>query len=227
MKHIRWFLTVVVLFAAIVRANEPIKFNTQWISSKPEVLTFRSTSGQEEGFYQVSIMKRDSIIEAYTNMISPGFTKTVYGTMTLDMRPIQATGKIIINNQVIMDTRCYYENDKLRITTVMMPYNQTMSDSLTLVKSIVDFSQVSLLVRTLDLEEGIQYVFTSINPRTNTLVPLTIIVTGDGRKGKVDCYRVEMNNFEGISIYWVEKGSRHRIMLIEQPESHRTTELLE
>jgi hypothetical protein len=227
MKNIISFFTAVLLSTTVLFGSDPAVFNSQWIPSQPEVLTYRSKSNHGDGLYQVSIMKRDTLIEAYINIISPGFTKTVSGTMTLDMRPLQSTGKIFVNNQVMMDTKCFYESGTLRITTVMMPYNRIVTDTLNSAKPVVDFSQVPFLVRTLHLEKGAQYAFTSLNPQTNALVPLTLKVIGEGDVQKIDCYKVEMNDFEGKSIYWVEKGSSHRVILVEQPESHRITELLQ
>jgi len=227
MKIIVSIFTATVMLTTLLLGNGPAVFNTQWIPSQPEVLTYRSKSSQGEGLYQVSIMKRDAIIEAYINIISPGFTKTVGGTMTSDMHPVQSTGKIFVNNQVMLDTKCFYENDKLRITTAMMPYNRVVTDTLHSAELIVDFSQIPFLVRMLQLEKGAQYSFISIDPQTNALVPLTLKVTGEGNTQQIDCYKVELNDFEGKSIYWVEKGAHHRVMLVEQPDSHRTTELLQ
>jgi len=227
MKNLLSFFIVTALLTTILHGSEPAKFNTQWIPAKPEVSTYRSKGNQGEGLYQVSISRRDSLIEVYVNMISPGFTKTVSGTMTFDMRPLQSTAKIIVNNQVMMDTKCLYESNRLAIKTVMLPYNQTKSDSLTFVEPVIDFSQVPLLARTLELEKGIEYRFTSLNPQTNVLIPLTMKVLGEVKMREVDCYKVEINDFEDKSIYWVEKGSRRRVMRVEQPESHRTTELLQ
>jgi hypothetical protein len=227
MKHIIFLLTVTVLFTTLLLGKDPAVFNTRWIPAQPEVLTYRSKSSQGDGLYQVSIMKRDTIIEAYINIISPGFTKTVGGTMTGEMQPIQSTGKIFVNNQIMMDTKCFYERDQIRITTVMMPYNRIVADTLRSADQVVDFSQIPFLVRTLLVEKGAQYSFTSLNPQTNALVPLTLKVTGEGSTQKIDCYKVELNDFEGKSVYWVEKAARHRVMLVEQPESHRTTELLQ
>ena len=227
MKTILCILTATVLLTTLLLGNGPAVFNTQWIPSQPEVMTYRSKSSQGEGLYQVSIMKRDTFIEAYINIISPGFTKTVGGIMTCGMHPVQSTGKIFVNNQVMMDTKCFYEGDKLRITTAMMPYNRVVTDTLHSAELIVDFSQIPFLVRMLQLEKGAQYSFISINPQTNALVPLTLKVTGEGKTQQVDCIKVELNDFEGKSIYWVEKSARHRVMMVEQPDSHRTTELLQ
>ena len=43
----------------------------------------------------------------------------------------------------------------------------------------------------------------------------------------VDCYKVEMNDFEGRAIYWIEKSSQHRVMRIDEPDKNRTTELIQ
>jgi|WetSurMetagenome_2_1015567.scaffolds.fasta_scaffold24040_2 hypothetical protein len=227
MKTIVSIFTATALLSTFLFGKDPAVFNTQWIPSQPEVLTYRSKSSQGDGLYQVSIMKKDTLIEVYINIISPGFTKTVGGNMTFEMHPIQSTGKIFVNNQIMMDTKCFYEHGTLRITTAMMPYNRVVTDTLRSAEQVVDFSQVPFLVRTLPLEKGAQYSFTSLNPQTNALVPLTLKVTGEGTSQKVDCYKVELNDFEGTSIYWVEKGAQHRVMLVEQPDSHRTTELLQ
>jgi hypothetical protein len=227
MKNILFVLSATVLVPTLLLGKDPAVFDTHWIPSQPEVLTYRSKSNQGDGLYQVSIMKRDTIIEAYINMITPGFTKTVSGIMAFDMQPIQSTGKIFVGNQVMMDTKCFYESNTLRITTVMMPYNRVVTDTLRSAQAVVDFSQVPFLVRMLHMEKGAQYAFTSLNPQKNALVPLTLKVTGEGNSQNVDCYKVELNDFEGTSIYWVEKSAHHRVMLVEQPESHRTTELLQ
>jgi len=75
--------------------------------------------------------------------------------------------------------------------------------------------------------KGAQYVFTSLNPQNNSLMPLTMKVTGEGTAQEVECFKVEVNDFEGQSIYWIEKGPHRRVMRVEQPGSHRTTELLQ
>lgn len=213
--------------ATMLYAEAPSSFATDWISSKPEVLTYRSTSGQGEGLYQVSIFKRDSIIEIYMNIISPGFTKTVCGTMTAGMIPLRSTSKIIVNGQVVMDTKCKYDPDKVNISTTMLPYNQTMANAPSFTTPVIDFSQVPILARTLQLKIGAGYTFSSLNPQTNTLMPLSVNVVGEGPVGGNECYKVEQNDFEGLSIYWIEKGEQRRVMKIEQPQAHRVTELIE
>ncbi len=222
---------IIFIFNAVVitiaSATEPPHFNTEWIPARPEMLTYKSTGSQGDGLYQVSISREDSAIEIYMNIISPGFTKTVSGTMTFNMRPLHSQSKIIIDGQIIMDTKCLYENDRLTVTTAMLPYNQATTSSPSFSKPVIDFSQVPLLARTLSLENGAEYNFTSLNPQTNTLVPLTVKVTGEGAVQQIECYKVEVNDFEGLSLYWIEKGARRRVIQVEQPASRRTTELLQ
>ncbi|MGO9482503.1 MAG: hypothetical protein ACLP05_12085 [Candidatus Kryptoniota bacterium] len=226
MKHTLYILVTTALLITAFYETASAQFDTQWISSKPEMLTYRTT-GAQEGLYQVSLVRVDSVIEVYINMITPGFTKTVYGTMTPEMLPLESTGKIIINNQIVMDTKCSYGADSLRITTVMLPYNQTAAQTLAFKKPVIDFSQVAMVVRTLRLDTNSQYAFTSVNPRTNTIGSLTFKVIGEGHAADVDCYKVEMNDFEGQSIDWVEKNSPHRVVLVQQPASDVTSELIQ
>jgi len=208
-------------------AAEPSQFDTQWIPSKPEVLTYRSTGSEGGGLYQVSICRKDDHIDLYMNIISPGFTKTVAGTMTSEMQPLQSTAKIIIDGQVAMDTKCFYDMRSFTITTSMEPYGRTITNSPSFSGSVLDYSQTPLLVRTVKLEKGARFKFTSLNPRTNNLSPLNMAVIGQDSTQKTLCFKVEVSDFEGTSIYWVECGNQRRVMRIEQPESKRITELIE
>ena len=52
-------------------------------------------------------------------------------------------------------------------------------------------------------------------------------MNGEGKAQAIDCYIVEVNDFEGKSIYWVEKDFQHRVIRVEQPESQRTVELIQ
>ena len=227
MKNLIFLFIFTFLFTMNLPADEPAVFSTQWIPSQPEISTYRSKSDHGEGLYQVTIMKRDSLIEVYINIISTGFTKTVSGTMTLDMNPLQSTSKIFIDKQILMNTSCTYKGSRVCVTTDMLPYKKRTSDTFKFTRQLLDFSQAPLLPRTLQLEKGGRYTFTSLSPRTNTFVPLTIQVIGKDRFRNMDCYKVEMNDFEGRSIYWIENNSRHRVLKIEQPESHGISELLE
>jgi len=205
----------------------PSRFDTQWIPSKPEVLTYRSQSDQGNGLYQISVSRCDSVVQIYMNIISPGFTKTVSATMTSEMFPVQSASKIIVNDQVTMDTKCTYEKDRLTISTLMMPYQRTVTNSPTFSGRVLDFSQVPLLIRTLPLTRSAEYAFTALNPQTNNLMPLTAKVIGELSVSNVECVQVEVNDFEGQSIYSVEKGAHHRVMRVEQPAVHRVTELIQ
>jgi len=119
-------------------------------------------------------MKSDSTIEVYMNIITPGFTKTVSGKMTLDMHPLESSAKIIVDGRVMMDTKCNYNRNRLSITTVIAPYNQTVADSFGFTEQVIDFSQIPLLIRTLRLDTASQYSFASLNPNTNRLIPMTV-----------------------------------------------------
>lgn len=82
-----------------------VEFNTDWISQQPEVLTYRTKDNYGDGLYQVSISKGKDCIEVYTNIITNNFSKSVWGKMSWDMWPIQSKSKIIIGQQIIMDTK--------------------------------------------------------------------------------------------------------------------------
>lgn len=227
MKNLFFTIPACVFLLSELHAEGPLLFDTKWIPSKPEMLTYRSTGPQGEGLYQISVWKGDSTFGTYLNIISPGFAKTVVGTMTFDMHPIASASKIIVNEQIVMDTKCSYEIGRLHIFTVMSPYNKIVENSPSFSSRVVDFSQVPLLARTLRLQKGAEYTISMLNPQTNTLIPLTVKVIGEGYIGEIDCYKVELNDFEGQSVYWIEKGIRHRPVRIEQPDAHRITELLQ
>ena len=226
MKQFLFLLVGIIISKSLLFAEEPAGFDTKWIPSKPEMLTYKSTSKQGSGLYQVSISKSETSIEIYLNIITSGFTKTVSGTMGFDMKPLQSKSKIIVNGQVIMDTECSYESDRLHIATVMKPYNQTIKNELPFSQMVVDFSQLPLLVRTLPLKIGTELTFQSLNPQTNAIVPFTLKVVGEGVVQKIVCYKVESNDFEGQSILWIEKGDHRRIIRVEQPSTNRVTELI-
>jgi hypothetical protein len=115
--------------------------------------------------------------------------------------------------------------DSLKIATLIEPYHQSKANTLPCTSLVVDFSQISLLIRTLPLKPGAEFTFTSLNPQNNTLVPLTIRVLGEEMLKDSKCYKVEQSDFEGISLYWVELENHHRVLRIEQPASDRVTEL--
>ena len=227
MKCELFFVLLLVTIGQLSYSGEPSIFETRWVPTKPEVLTYKSTSPQGSGLYQVSLSRGDSTIEVYLNMISPGFTKTVTGSMTFTMHPLSSEARIFVNDQIGMTTRCLYEDNRLHISTIMKPYNRVMAADSTFEAPVVDFSQIPLLVRVLPLKTGMIRTFGSVNPRTNQIVPLTLQVAGKDTVQKIPCLRVKLQDFEGLAIYWVEKRSPHRVIRIEQPESHRVTELLQ
>jgi hypothetical protein len=198
-------------------------FDTTWIPAKPEVLTYRSTGKQGDGLYQVSIWKAADRIELYMNIITPGFTKSVWGVMDADFHPRESKSRIVVTGQIVMTTDCSYSPTGLHVATLMAPYNRVVENTLPFSNLVVDFSQTPLLPRTLPLKPGAEFKFTSLNPQSNSLVPLTIHVIGEETIQGAPCYKVEGTYFEGQSMYWIEQGGHHRVMRIEQPG--RITEL--
>jgi hypothetical protein len=218
----RFFL--LILAAATCCAAEPQTFDSSWITAKPEVLTYRATGKQGDGLYQVSVWKTADGIELYINIIMPGFAKSVWGAMAVDFHPRESKSRIVVNGQIIMTTDCAYQPDQIHITTLMNPYNRVMENTLSVSNLVVDFSQTPLLPRILPLKPGAEFKFASLNPQSNSLVPLTLHVMGDEIIHGAVCYKVEASDFEGQSTYWIEKAKLHRVMRIEQPG--RVTELI-
>lgn len=217
----------ILLAAAIVMlAGNPVTCDVTWVPSSPEVSTYRSASGQPGELYQLAIVKNHSTIETYIDIASPGFMKFISGSMTLGMVPLHSTGKILIGGQIQMNTDIQYSDNKLKVNTVMNPINQTLSADVPWSGQIVDIAQTPFLLRMLPLSAGAQFDFTSLNPRTNKTAPMHVSVTGEETVQKIDSYRVDCNDFEGESIYWIEKAAPHRILRIEQPAQHRTLDLI-
>lgn len=203
-----------------------VEFNTDWISHEPEVLTYRTKGNNGEGLYQVSISKDKEFIEVYINIISKNFSKSVWGKMSTDMEPMHSKSKIIVGRRVIMDTNCSYHDHQINIETTMKPYNKILKNSITYEKHVIDFSQTPFLERTIPLKVGGKYSFNSLNPRTNKLVPLSIVVLAEESIQNIACYKIELTTFEGKSIHWIEKAAPHRIIRIEQPEENRVSTLI-
>ncbi len=208
-------------------AAEPFSVNTGWLADKPEMLTYKTTSKQGDGFYQVTLTKTAAGVEIYLNIIANGFTKTIAAALTPEMRPIRSSSRIHVNGQISMETECHYGKEKLHIATLMKPYNRTMENDLPADGPVLDFSQTPIMSRVLPLKNGASWSFPSVNPQTNTIVPFTVKVVGEEKMNGIDCYKVEEESFEGRSISWVEKGGNHRILRIEQPEAGRTSVLLQ
>ncbi len=222
-------ICLIALFSvmSVSLAQEPISFAIDWIPDKPEMMTYSSTDKYGEQLYQVSVYKKNENFEIYTNIISNGYTKTVCGTFDSKMYPLHSTAKIIVNGQILMDTECSYTSNNLIISTLMSPYNTTMSENISIDQRIIDFSQVPILVRTLTLLKDFEYTFDSLDPQSNTIVPLSVNVIGEGKAQDLNCYIVEVIDFEGRAKYWVEKGIQHRVVRVEQPEFQRMVELIQ
>ena len=90
----------------------------------------------------------------------------------------------------------------------------------------MEFSQIPLVARALQLKINAEYFFQSLDPRTNTSVPLSFKVVGEGIIQHIDCYKVESKDFEGQSFLWIEKNAARRVIRVEQPSTNRATELL-
>ena len=166
MNRIALSIIALIVSAVELDGGELPILDTRWITSKPEVMTYRSRSPQGDGLYQVSLSKVDSTIQVYVNMISPGFTKTVSGTMLFDMRPLNSEAKIVVNGQITMDTRCSYEVNRLHVRTVIRPYNRTVTADPFLDKPTFDFSQLPILTRVLRLERGSHYTLMTAGSST-------------------------------------------------------------
>ena len=205
-------------------STETPSLDTAWITAKPEVLTYRTTGKQGDGLYQVSVWRTGNAIELYMNIISPGFTKSVWGRMAADFHPRESKSRIVVNDQVIMTSDCSYSPASLHIATLMAPYNHMVENTLPFTNLVVDFSQTPLLARALPLKPGAEFKFSSLNPQSNSLVPLTVRVSGEETLRGLACYKVAGSDFEGQSTYWIEQGGSHRVLRIEQPG--RVTELM-
>ncbi len=217
--------TLFYLYGSIF-AQTMIKFNTQWVHAKPEVLTYRTNGDQGNGFFQTVITKNDSSIEVLVHMMTPGFAKTLFGSMTHDMIPQFSSGKIFIDEQVQLKTDSRYEEGHLFVTTVVKPYNRILSKDTTFSGHIIDPSQIPFLARTLPLTKDEKFEFNSLNPQSNEIYPLVIKVVGEESVQNIECFKVEWKDFEGNVIYWIEKTGHHRTIKIEQPDKHRVTEII-
>ena len=226
-RSLKFMLFFIFVSSSVLMARDEIVLNTKWIPSKPEVLTYRTISEKGNGSYQTVITKNDSTIEVFINMISPGFAKTVSGLMTLDMVPQRFTGKIIIGDQVQMDNETHYGSERLFATAVIKPNNQIFKKDTSFSCNVVDPSQIPFLVRVLQHNVGAKYEFISLNPQTNTLYTLKINVVREETIQKIDCYKVLCYDFEGVTIYWVEKAIPYHVVRIEQRLKNVTMELMQ
>jgi hypothetical protein len=224
--------TVTFVFLGLVtahfaaRGEDAPRFDTTWIPARPEVLTYRLSTPQGEGMYQMSLTKVDSVMECSLSMVVPGFSKSVWGAMTLEMVPLRSGGRITVDGQVSMETVCSYDGHHLHIATAMKPYHQSVENDTSFSARVIDFSQMPLFLRALHLKRGLRLSFNSLNPRTNTLVPLTVDVVGEEKVKNIDCVVAMVKGFEGEWKYWLEEAGRHRVIRAEQPEMHYLMEIL-
>ena len=216
----------ICLAAATLFAAEIPSFDTAWITGKPEVLTYKTAAKEGDGFYQLSVWRSAKGVELYMNIITPTYTKSVWGAMGADFHPRESKSRIVVNEQVIMTTETGYTPSQLHIATLMAPYNRVSENTISLSNLVVDFSQVPLLSRTLLLKRGAEFKFASLSPQSNSVVPLTIHVIAEEAMLGLNCYKVAASDFEGQSTYWIEKSGHHRVVRIEQPATGRVTELI-
>ncbi len=216
-----------LLAATTLHATELPPFNTAWITAKPEVLTYQSKAKQGDGLFQVSVARTKNGLDHYVNIITPGFTKSVWGVMATNMQPRESKSRIIVSGQVSMTSDCSYNPTGLHIATLLNPSDRVMENALSSSDLVVDFSQTPLLARTLPLKPEAHFEFTSLNPQNNSLMPMTIRVVGEETIQNIACYKVEMNDYEGQAINWIEKDGHHRVIRVEQPTTGRITELMQ
>ncbi len=81
--------------------------------------------------------KKNDNFEIYINIISNGFTKTVSVMFNSIMYPLQSSAKIIVDGQIVMDTKCSFTGNSLTISTLMSPYNKTMSQNFEINQRII------------------------------------------------------------------------------------------
>jgi len=121
-----------ILVATMASAVEPPSFNTGWITGRPEVLTYRSTAKQGDGLYQVSVSRTEAGIDLYVNIITPGFTKSVWGTMTRTCtsrsksRIVDAESVTLTTTVPTVPTAAYCDADR--------PYNRVMDKTLSVLE---------------------------------------------------------------------------------------------
>ncbi len=226
MKHRTVWFAAFLLSFCMLTAEALTQFETNWVPSRPQMLTFKTTGPEGEGIYQLSIYQQDSLIEVYVNMITRGFTKTVSGLMRSDLRPLRSQTKILVDGNIVMNTRCEYEKDSVHIVTDMEPYHQRLEKTLMAGLHFIDFSQIPFVPIMLRLAKGAEFSFSSINPRTNSEVACELKVVGEEKVDGINCFKLETKDFEGESLYWIEQGGTHRILRIDQPTVLRTSHLM-
>lgn len=228
-NHIHILARAVLLGATALalRAAAP-SLDTSWLPARPEVLTYRSTSPQGSGLYQLSLVRKADGVEHYINIITPNFTKSVFGTMSPALGFRSSRSRIYVHGQVGLATDCDRSDGQIKIATTIAPYGQVQKADLAATASdtVIDFSQTPLVPRSLTLAPGESAMFSSVNPRENRLVPLKIKCLAEETVQGIACRKFELHDYEGASFYWVEKDGARRIIRVEQPETTRVTELM-
>ncbi len=221
------FVLIAALFCtlSVGRGEEAPEFDTKWVPVRPEVLTYRVKGLHGEGIYQLSLARKDSVIECSIIVVTPGYSKVVRGTMGLDIRPLQSSARIAIHDQILMDTQCSFSSDHLRITTTMMPYHQTVQADTVLTGPVLDFWQSPVVVRTASLGERRTWSSTALDPQKNKLVPFKLEILGRENVHGVECTKLQVEDFDGKWNYWVETGGNRRVIRAEEPEKRISMEL--
>lgn len=211
--------------ASGLRAEETVPIDTSWLPMTPEVQTYDMSGKFGEGMVQVSSLRSATGIEVQISTISPGFAKTVIGEMDFNLKPGKSKTRMMIDGKISMATDCDYSADGVRVSTFMLPYNQKLERTLKSNEPFVDFAQTLLLIRSLKLKPNAEFQFTSVNPKNNTLIPTKIHVVAEETVEKIACYKVQLDDFDGRSSIWVEKGGAHRIFKTETADG-TITELI-
>ncbi len=206
------------------REVEP-QFDTKWVPEKPEVLTYRVKGPHGEGMYQLSLARKDSVIECSVIVVTSGYSKVVRGMMGLDMRPLQSSARIAIHEQILMDTQCSYSSDHLRVTTTMTPYHRTVQADTALTGPVLDFWQSPVVVRAASHREGRTWSSTMLDPQKNRLIPFKLEVLGRENIHGVECTKIQVEDFDGKWIYWVETEGNHRVIRAQEPNKEVEMEL--
>ncbi|MBI4912030.1 MAG: hypothetical protein HY823_04775 [Acidobacteria bacterium] len=224
------FLLKTLLSASCVLApaGDPGSFETGWISSKPEVRTFRSRSKQwGEGLYQVAVWKSGTGIEVVMSILMPDYAKFLQGALGPDLRPLRSKGVIVIGNQVVMEASSAYEGGKARIRTLVKPYDRTTEKELEAGAQVVDPSLVPLIPRILPLKAGAAFSFPALDPVTNSMGSYSLRVVAEEVLKGTACWRAETSSFEGKAVVWVEKATPHRVLRVETGAQEGVTELIQ
>lgn len=199
-------------------ADERDSIDMSWLPMTPEVQTYSLSGKYGEGMIQVSLLRSGEGIEVYMSAISPGFAKYVFGEMDMSLKPSKSKTHMHMDGTMSMVLDCDYSEYGVRVSTVMLPYNQKIERTLNSDEPFIDLSQTLLLIRGLKLKPGAEFRFASVNPRSNSLAQTKIRVISEDSIEKISCYKVLLEDFEGRSSIWVEKGGTRRILRTENAD---------